>query len=129
MGNWPVNTVARAEQDVIYIEVWKPYERYHHIVQILRWAQQYGGGKPVILAAYLKPFMETGEASVDRANHAALILTAVISASGGYHLLLGENKGVLTQGYYVDYSSLSDAFFREIRLLLRFHYQVCGSPV
>ena len=115
VGNWPVNTVARAEQDVIYIEVWKPYERYHHIVQILRWAQQYGEGKPVILAAYLKPFMETGEASMDRANHAALILTAVISASGGYHLLLGENKGVLTQGYYVDYSSLSDAFFREIR--------------
>ena len=115
VGNWPVDTVARAEQDVIYIEVWKPYERYHHIAQILRWAHHYGGGKPVILAAYLKPFMETGEASVDRANHAALILTAVISANGGYHLLLGENKGVLTQGYYVDYSSLSDAFFREIR--------------
>ncbi|MGO4499328.1 glycoside hydrolase family 66 protein [Paenibacillus sp. 2RAB27] len=120
VGNWPVDTVACAEQDVIYIEVWKPYERYHHIVQILRWAQQYGKGKPVILAAYLQPFMETGDASMDRANHAALILTAVISASGGYHLLLGENKGVLTQGYYVDYSVLSDSFFRDIRVYYDF---------
>ncbi|WP_063867666.1 glycoside hydrolase family 66 protein [Paenibacillus sp. Soil766] len=120
VGNWPVDTVACAEQDVIYIEVWKPYERYHHIVQILSWAQQYGKGKPVILAAYLKPFMEKGDASMDRANYAALILTAVISASGGYHLLLGENKGVLTQGYYVDYSSLSDAFFRDLRLYYDF---------
>ncbi|MNI04430.1 Cycloisomaltooligosaccharide glucanotransferase precursor [compost metagenome] len=63
----------------------------------------------------MKPYMELGSDAESRANTAALLLTAVIAAHGGYHLLLGENQGVLTQGYYVDYSSLTDEFFREIR--------------
>ncbi|HEY0828750.1 MAG TPA: glycoside hydrolase family 66 protein, partial [Bacilli bacterium] len=127
VGNWPVNSVARAEQDVIYIEVWNPNERYHHIQQIVYWAKYFSGGKPVILAAYLKPFRVnkkqeklTAEgidhsADIEEANFSALILTALITAIGGYHLLLGEEKGILTQGYYVDYSKTDDHFMREIR--------------
>ncbi|GIO38247.1 hypothetical protein J41TS12_31080 [Paenibacillus antibioticophila] len=112
VGNWPVDTVALAEQDAIYIEVWKPYERYHHIRQILRWAQYYGQGKPVILAAYLQPFrLDTPL----RAQYSALLLTAVITAHGGYHLLMGENGGVLTQAYYVDHTIAEPAFLEQIR--------------
>ncbi|SDN52282.1 dextranase [Paenibacillus sp. yr247] len=115
VGNWPVDTVALAAQDAMYIEVWHPYERYHHIQQIIRMAKFHSEGKPVILAAYLKPFREQPSA-IDRANFSALLLTAVISANGGYHLLHGENQAVLTQGYYVDYTTLEDAnFVREIR--------------
>lgn len=112
VGNWPVDTVAPAGQDAIYIEVWKPYERYHHIQQILRWAQHYGEGKPVILAAYLQPFrLDTPV----RAQYSALLMTAVIASHGGYHLLLGENGGVLTQAYYVDYTQTEPDFLRKIR--------------
>ncbi|MNI18021.1 Cycloisomaltooligosaccharide glucanotransferase precursor [compost metagenome] len=112
VGNWPVDTVALADQDAIYIEVWKPYERYHQIGQVLRWAQHYGQGKPVILAAYLQPFrLDTPQ----RAQYSALLLTGVIAAHGGYHLLMGENGGVLTQAYYVDHTIAEPTFLQKIR--------------
>lgn len=106
VGNWPVDTVAGAGQDALYIEVWEPYERYHHIQQIIQWAKHYGQGKPVILAAYLKPFMTREKDGPEAAGVSALLLTAIIAANGGYHMLLGEKDGVLTQGYYVDHSKL-----------------------
>lgn len=112
VGNWPVNHTAASKVDCLYIEVWSPYERYHHIQQIIQEAKRSADGRPVILAAYLKPFRSE---EVHRANTAALILTAVIAANGANHLLLGENKGVLTQGYYVDYSVLQEEFFIQIR--------------
>lgn len=49
------------------------------------------------------------------AETSALLLTAVIVSGGGYHLLHGEKNGVITQGYYVDYSQISNGFMREIR--------------
>ncbi|MEX2461253.1 MAG: glycoside hydrolase family 66 protein [Paenibacillaceae bacterium] len=86
---------------VVYIEVWKPYDKYHHIQQIVFWAKYMSRGKNVILAAYLEPFKDEAQESRERANFSALLLTAVIAANGGYHLLLGEDNAVLTQGYYV----------------------------
>jgi len=115
VGNWPVDAVASAMQDAVYIEVWKPYERYHHIQQLILQAKLLGNGKPVILAAYLKPFMEENSNSLERAETSALILTAAIAANGGYHLILGEKNGILSQGYYVNYSKLQDSFFRVMR--------------
>ncbi|MFD1179242.1 glycoside hydrolase family 66 protein [Paenibacillus puldeungensis] len=114
VGNWPVHTVARAAEDAVYIEVWKPYERYHHLVQIIQWAKLWGGGKPVILAAYLAPFRLEGATS-EQAEYGALLLTAAIAAQGGYHLLVGENGGVLTQAYYADYSTMGGKFIRTLR--------------
>lgn len=115
VGNWPVDKVAQAEQDAVYIEVWEPYDRYHHIQQIIAWAKHYSGSKPVILAAYLTPFRVEGKETLSRAHHAALLLTAVIASNGGYHLLLGEKGGVLTQAYYADYSVMDECFMRSIR--------------
>lgn len=115
VGNWPVDTVALAEQNAVYVEVWEPYERYHHIQQIIQWAKVLGKGKPVILAAYLKPFMKQNVEEINEAEVSALLLTSIIAANGGYHLLLGEKDGILTQGYYVDYSRLDDAFVRRLR--------------
>jgi len=113
VGNWPVDGAAQAPQDAVYVEVWKPYERYHHIRQIIQQAQRAGEGKPVILAAYLKPFRT--EADPDRARYAGLLLTAVIAAHGGSHLLAGEQSAVLTQAYYPDYAKIGDPFARELR--------------
>ncbi len=116
VGNWPLDTVAAAKQDAVYIEMWQPYERYHHIQQVISRAKLHGAGKPVILAAYLKPFRDLPKNEWTKANVSALLLTAVISANGAYHLLHGEYQGVLTQAYYVDYTRLDDdAFVRRIR--------------
>lgn len=115
VGNWPVDSVADARQDAVYIEVWKPYERYFHLQQIISRARCLGNKKPVILAAYNRSFIEnTGEEAV-KAETSTLILSAVIAANGAYHLLLGEKNGILTQGYYVDYYKANDYFMRIIR--------------
>lgn len=106
VGNWPVYSTADAPQDAVYIEVWSPYERYSHITQLIHEAKMLAGSeKPIILAAYLKPFREEKRES---AMASAQILTAAIVSNGAYHLLLGENKAVLTQGYYSDYTALTD---------------------
>lgn len=121
VGNWPVNTVACAPQDAIYIEVWDPYNRYDHIQQIIKDARrECMDKKPVILAAYLKPFMEESQ---ERGAYAAFILTAVISSNGAYHLLNGEENGVLTQGYYVDHSFISDSTSEKMRCYYDFIVQ------
>ncbi|OUS77946.1 hypothetical protein B1748_04020 [Paenibacillus sp. MY03] len=115
VGNWPVDTVASASQDAIYVEVWKPYERYHHLRDIIAWAKHLSGGKNIILAAYLKPFREVGPLGEDGAEHGFRLLNAVVTAHGASHLLHGENGGVLTQGYYVDHSKLRGGFLRTVR--------------
>jgi dextranase len=115
VGNWPVDTVARTSQDAIYVEVWKPYERYFHLADIIRWARHCSDGKPVILAAYLKPFREPGPLGLEGAEHAFRLLNAVVTANRAYHLLHGEAGGVLTQGYYVDHSQLRPDFMRTVR--------------
>ncbi len=113
VGNWPVLPVADTKQDAIYIEVWKPYERYFHIKQIIREAKSAcSKEKTVILAAYLSPFRLE---DIKSAGYAMLLLTAVIVTNGGYHLLLGEENGVLTQGYYGDYSTLLPVQIKSIR--------------
>lgn len=106
VGNWPVYSTATTEQDAVYIEVWSPYERYSHITQLIYEARIFANSdKPIILAAYLEPFRKD---SRERAMNAARILTAAIVSNGAYHLLQGENQAVLTQGYYSDYTRLSD---------------------
>ena len=106
VGNWPVEGVATAPQDAVYIEVWDPNTRYSHIRQIIADAKgACGNSKPVILAAYLAPFRTD---TPERAENAALLLTAAIASNGASHLLLGEKDAVLTQGYYVDHSFLSE---------------------
>ncbi|MFC3804278.1 glycoside hydrolase family 66 protein [Cohnella sp. GCM10012308] len=113
VGNWPVGAVAAANQEAVYVEVWKPYERYHHIRQIIREAQLAGGGKPVILAAYLAPFRT--EADPARAYWGGLLLTSIIAAHGAYHLLAGESQSLLTQAYYADYSPAGADFAAALR--------------
>ncbi len=113
VGNWPVRSVANAEQDAVYIEVWEPYLQYSHIKLIILEAKQAcRNEKPVILAAYLAPFRTD---TPERALNAALLLTAVIASNGATHLLLGEKNGVLTQGYYVDHSIMTERQSKHLR--------------
>lgn len=113
VGNWPVDTIAEADLQAIYVEVWSPYERYFHIKQIIQEAQNVNTNDlPIILAAYLAPFRLDSQ---ERAGFSAYILMAAIVSNGAYHLLLGEENAVLTQGYYSDYSYLTSEQSHKMR--------------
>lgn len=113
VGGWPVEATAGAPQDAVYIEVWPPYESYQHLAQLIREAKLCAKGRrPVILAAYLRPFREGDRAG---ALTAAKLLTAAVVSNGASSLLTGERGAVLTQGYYSDYARLTDGEAAQLR--------------
>jgi dextranase len=103
--NWPIESVARSKQDFVYIEVWPPQTRYSDLHALIVEAQAQGGGKPVVLAAYIDPA---------RARNARLA-DAVILASGGYHIELGEPGRMLADPYFPDYRPMGDGLAGVIR--------------
>ena len=106
--NWPVDTVAPADQDVVYIEVWEPYRDFMDLHRLVTRAQTLGNGKPVILAAYMHP--DHG-ANVRLAN-------AIVFASGGYHLELGEPKAMLADPYFPKFGRMGG----DTQALMRRYY-------
>lgn len=100
VGNWPVDTVAHADQNAIYIEAWPPYDRYAHLRDIALQVHLMNTHKPLILAAYAKAFMNSAK---QEAWHSAFLLQGILAACGAHALLLGEDGGMLMQAYYVDY--------------------------
>ncbi|MDA3846766.1 MAG: putative glycoside hydrolase, partial [Vallitaleaceae bacterium] len=111
VGNWPVYATAPTNQDMIYVEVWEPYNTYEHIQRIIAEARSFTD-KPIIISAYLKPFMTDEH---QKAGYSLKLMTACVVANGASHLIMGENQSILTQGYYVDYYPLEDDLFSEIR--------------
>ena len=102
VGNWPIETVARSEQDFVYIEVWPPHTGYSDLHGLIVDAQARSGGKPVVLAAYVDPA---------RARNARLA-DAVILASGGSHIELGEPGMMLADPYFPAYQPMGDELAR-----------------
>jgi dextranase len=97
--NWPTATTAPSDQDAVYIEVWEPYRYFMDLARIVSEAQKLGGGKPVIIAAYIPP---------ERIENVR-ISNALIFASGAYHLELGEPGGMLQHAYFPNYGTMSEA--------------------
>jgi len=95
--NWPIESVAPADQDLVYIEVWPPYTWYEDLHDLITQAQKLGGGKPVVLAAYIDPSYE----------YNIRLIEAVIFASGGGHIELGEQDGMLAEAYFPRYKKMS----------------------
>lgn len=106
VNNWPMEAVAKTKQDAVYIEVWPPNDRYQDLYTLIRQARLCSG-KQVVLAAYLKPFLS---ADAEGAEHAFRLCWAAISASGGTQLVLGEEKSILRDSYYVNYAPLRGQF-------------------
>jgi dextranase len=122
--NWPIEQVAPTDQDAIYIEVWPPYEEFHHLQQLITEAQRLAPEKQVILAAYMQPLggaigdqqsqSERG-ASLAQAEAATRFTSAAIWSNGGFHLLLGERDAALHEAYYANYATLRPGFARVMR--------------
>lgn len=111
VNNWPMEAVAKTDQDVVYIEVWPPNESYHDLYTLVREARLCSG-KQVVLAAYLSPFQQEDTAGAERAFRLAW---AAISASGGTQLVLGEQKCVLRDSYYANYGKLRSEFLPDVQ--------------
>ncbi len=110
VGAWPVEATMHTHQDIVYMEVWPPYERLHHLKELILKALP--AGKPIVLAAYFAPFRLESE---ERALYCALITSFAVNACGATQIFLGEENGVLTQGYYADHSILTPWQSRKIR--------------
>ena len=61
-----------------------------------------GEGRAVVIAAYISALRAAGADRRGRAGavEAAILLTSVIAAAGGYHHVLAEGDRVLVEGYY-----------------------------
>ena len=103
--NWPIEAVAPSDQDFIYIEVWPPYTWFDELHGLITQAQDLGGGKPVVLAAYIDPSLE----------HNVRLVDAVIFASGGGHIELGERGEMLADAYFPQYRTMSPGLAEIIR--------------
>ena len=108
VGNWPIERVTASRQDFAYIEVWPPYTLYRDLHALIVEAQDLSAGKPVVLAAYIDPARPRN----------ARLADAVIFASGGYHIELGEPGGMLADPYFPNYGQMSD----ELATILRRYY-------
>ena len=106
VNNWPMEAVARADQDAVYIEVWPPNDSYYDLYTLIRSARQCSG-KCVVLAAYMKPFLNS---PVEKAERALRLTWAAISAAGGTQLVFGENRAALQDSYYANYARLDRKF-------------------
>ncbi|MGQ9600516.1 MAG: glycoside hydrolase family 66 protein [Anaerolineae bacterium] len=108
VNNWPIEVVAPAGQDFVYIEVWRPYTLYQDLWKLIVNAQRLSGGKPVVLAAYIEPVRHRN----------ARLADAVIFASGGYHIELGERGGMLADPYFPKHQQMSS----ELATVMRRYY-------
>jgi len=116
VGTYPLHTVTESPQDAIYVEMWPPLTRYRHLRETIREVKlRTDGSKHVILAAYLHSFSQG--ASAEALTRTALLTSAVIFSSGGYHLLLGEHEGILTEAYYPSYGPFATGLFAPLRAM------------
>ncbi len=105
VSNWPVELASKADEDFIYIEVWEPLTSFADLHQLIAYAQSLGTGKPVVLAAYVHPENTSNP----------LLMDAIIFASGGGHIELGENSGYLAHPYFPYYEKLSPAHAQALK--------------
>ena len=113
VNNWPIESVARTRQDFLYIEVWPPHTRYYDLWSLIVNARRQGGGKPVVLTAYIPPSQPYNVRLAD----------AVIFASGGYHIELGERKGMLADPYFPKYQKMDGELAKVLRRYYDFAVQ------
>jgi dextranase len=108
VGNWPIDTLAKAPLDFNYIEIWPPTPHYADLREIILESRMKSGNKPVVIALYLPS---------DRIQNIRLA-NAIIFASGGCRIELGENRRLLTDPYFPKHQGLSP----ELEEILRHYY-------
>ena len=105
VGNWPIEALAESQADLMYIEVWPPTPRFADLRQIVENARSLSGGKPVIIPIYIPAEQKTN----------LLLADAVIAASGGTHLELGDDLKLLSDPYFPESETLAEDYLKDLR--------------
>lgn len=105
VGNWPIEALATAPLDFVYIEIWPPETRYLDVAEIVLNARRLSEGKAVVVALYLP---------ADRPAN-ILLANALIYSCGGSRIELGEEQRLLADPYFPKHQSLSDELGRTLR--------------
>jgi dextranase len=108
VGNWPIEALATAKVDFVYIEIWPTCPRYSDVLSIVRNAQQLANGKPVVVALYLPADQHVNIRIAD----------AILFAAGASRIELGEKDRLLTDPYFPNHQPV-DPVLRDI---LRCYY-------
>jgi len=103
--NWPIESLARASLDFLYIELWPSTPSYRDVVRVISEARSKSGGKPVVIAIYLP---------ADRPNNIRLA-DALILSSGATRIELGENERLLADAYFPKHEAVGDDLRRTLR--------------
>jgi dextranase len=88
--NYGQNYIAKTDVDFLYTEVWSPYDRYTDLASLIFFNNNFSSNtKNSVLAAYVNKGL--GASSGFFNTPSVLFTDAVIFASGGSHLELGEH--------------------------------------
>lgn len=103
--NWPIEALATAPQDFVYIEMWASTPHYADLYRIIRQARHLSNSKPVVIALYL-----------DSDNLANIRLSnAIIYASGATRIELGEQERLLADPYFPKHQAILPELARMLR--------------
>lgn len=105
VGNWPIEDLATSKVDAVYIEVWPPTPKFTDLQKIVENARSLSGEKPVIIPIYIPAAQKTN----------VLLADAVIAASGGTHLELGDELRLLSDPYFPKSEILSVEYLADLR--------------
>jgi dextranase len=105
VGSWPIEALAQAAVDFLYIEVWPPDVEYSHLAEIVLNAIRLSNGKAVVIALYLPSNRTTNNLFAD----------AVIIACGGTRIELGEDARLLSDPYFPRNEEISPELFSKLR--------------
>ena len=96
VGNWPIEQLANTPIDFLYIEVWATTPHYKDLLHIVQGGRKLSSGKPVVVALYIP---------ADRMVN-ILLADAIIMASGGSRIELGEVERLLSDPYFPNYQAI-----------------------
>lgn len=111
VGNWPIESLARAPLDFVYIEVWPPKVTYTDLVEIVQNAKRLSGQKPVVIALYLPASQPANIQLTD----------ALLLACGASRIELGEGARLLADPYYPLHQPLDPVLKQAMRQLADFN--------
>jgi dextranase len=110
VGNWPVESLAAADVDFVYIEIWPPDTAFTDLHKIVSNARQISRNKPVVIALYIP-------AAHDNTLRLA---NAVIMSAGGTRIEIGEHGRLLSDPYFPKHEEMTSELACTLRSYLDF---------
>lgn len=108
--NWPIEALAGAPLDFVYVELWPDTPGYPEVFKIVHGARRLSGGKPVVVAQYI-PAAHTANLRLSQ---------ALVFALGGSRIELGEERRLLSDPYFPKHEAIPQDLERILRQIYDF---------